>query len=129
MSWQNYVDHQICQAVQCKIALIAGLQDGAVWARKAEGDNVTQEELKYIADAVRNDPKSFQSNGIHLGGEKYICITAETNLVRGRKGSAALCIVATKTCMLVAVTVDGFAPGVLNTIVEGVADYLVKNDY
>lgn len=33
MSWQAYVDNQICAAVSCRIAAIAGLQDGAVWAK------------------------------------------------------------------------------------------------
>ena len=47
---------------------------------------------------MRYKPSSFQENGIHLGGEKYFCLSAEGNLVRGRKGSSALCIVATNTC-------------------------------
>lgn len=59
---------------------------------------VTQQELKTIADAIRSNPQSFLENGIHLGGEKYICIQADNTLVRGRKGSSALCIVATNTC-------------------------------
>ena len=33
MSWQSYVDNQICQHVDCRLAVIAGLQDGAVWAK------------------------------------------------------------------------------------------------
>lgn len=64
------------------------------------GIKVTQQELKTIADTMRNNPGSFQEHGIHLGGEKYFCLTAENNLVRGRKGSSALCIVATNTCMI-----------------------------
>lgn len=61
---------------------------------------VTQEELKVIADAMRSNPGSFQEHGIRLGGEKYFCLSAENNLLRGRKGSSALCIVATNTCEL-----------------------------
>lgn len=61
---------------------------------------VTQEELKVIADAMRSNPGSFQEHGIRLGGEKYFCLSAENNLLRGRKGSSALCIVATNTCKL-----------------------------
>ena len=33
MSWQNYVDQQICQNVDCRLAVIAGLADGAIWAK------------------------------------------------------------------------------------------------
>lgn len=33
MSWQVYVDNHICPHVSCKVAVIAGLQDGVVWAK------------------------------------------------------------------------------------------------
>lgn len=33
MSWQSYVDNQICQHVDSRLAVIAGLTDGAVWAK------------------------------------------------------------------------------------------------
>ena len=128
MSWQAYVDNQICAAVSCRVAVIAGLTDGAVWA-KFEKDlpsevsclllppptppqplrlprvvpltpvmQVTQEELKKIADGMRSNPGSFTTSGIWLGGEKYFCLNAESSLLRGRKGSSALCVVATNTC-------------------------------
>lgn len=129
MSWQAYVDEQICSQVSCKIAVIASLQDGSVWAKKDSPLEVTQQELKSIADTMRNDPKSFERNGVHLAGEKYICLFADSNLIRGRKGSAALCIVATKSCLLVAVTTDGFPPGNLNTVVEKLGEYLVTSNY
>lgn len=126
MSWQNYVDNQICNYVQSKIAIIASLQDGAVWAKQEKSDKpVTQQELKVIADTMKTNPKSFQEHGVHLGGEKYICLSAEPHLVRGRKGSAAMSIVATKSCLIVVVTTDGFPAGVLNTVVERLAEYLV----
>ncbi|GFY42794.1 profilin, partial [Trichonephila inaurata madagascariensis] len=61
---------------------------------------VTQAELKVIADTMRNNPGSFTEAGIYLGGDKYFCLSAESTLIRGRKGSSALCIVATNTCLL-----------------------------
>lgn len=33
MSWQAYVDNEICAVVSCKVAVIAGLQDGSIWAK------------------------------------------------------------------------------------------------
>jgi profilin len=131
MSWQAYVDNQICAQVDCRVAVIAGLADGAVWA-KFEKDlpaPVTQEELKVVADTIRTNPASFQANGIRLGGEKYFCLAAENNLIRGRKGSSALAIVATNSSLLVAATVDGGPPGQLNTVVEKLGDYLKANNY
>lgn len=131
MSWQAYVDNQICAAVSCRVAVIAGLQDGAIWAKfeKDLPSEVTQEELKVICDAIRTNPNSFQERGIRVGGEKYFCLQAENNLVRGRKGSSALCVVATGTCLLLAATTDGFPPGQLNTVVEKLGDYLRTNSY
>lgn len=130
MSWQAYVDNQICNYVSSKIAIIASLQDGAIWAKQEKSEkSVQQQELKLIIDTMRNNPKSFQEHGVHLAGEKYFCLSAEPNLIRGRKGSSALCIVATKSCLLVVVTIDGFPPGVLNTVVERLGDYLITNNF
>lgn len=131
MSWQAYVDNQICAEVSCRIAAIAGLQDGAVWAKFEDpsAKPVTQDELKTIADGMRSNPSRFQETGIYLGGEKYICLYAEPTLLRGRKGSSAMIVVATNTCLLVAATTDGFPPGQLNTVVEKLGDYLKQNNY
>ncbi|KAH6946786.1 hypothetical protein HPB50_015310 [Hyalomma asiaticum] len=131
MSWQAYVDNQICSQVQCTVAAIAGLADGAVWA-KYERDasvKITQQELKTIADTMRTKPSSFNENGIFIAGTKYVSLSAENNLVRGRKGSSAFIAVATNTCLLVAATVDGFPPGQLNTVVEKLGDYLRSQGY
>ncbi|XP_064455552.1 profilin-like [Ornithodoros turicata] len=131
MSWQAYVDNQICAQVTCKVAAIAGLSDGAVWAKyeKDPSVTVTQQELKTIADTMRTNPCAFNENGVHVGGEKYFCLSAENTLVRGRKGSAAMIAVATNTCLLVVATIDGFPPGQLNTVVEKLGDYLRSNNY
>jgi len=131
MSWQAYVDNQICAQVSCRVAVIAGLQDGAIWGKfeKDISQPVSQQELKTIADTMKNNPGAFNEHGVHLGGEKYFCLQAENNLVRGRKGSSALCIVATNTCLLVAATTDGFPPGQLNTVVEKLGDYLKSSNY
>lgn len=130
MSWQAYVDNQIRAQVSCKVAAIAGLTDGAIWAKHEEPNvTITQQELKTIADAIRTNPTVFNVSGVHLGGEKYICLTAEPCLVRARRGSSAMIAVATNTCLLVAVTTDGVPPGTLNTVVEKLGDYLRSNNY
>lgn len=130
MSWQTYVDEQICAAVQSKLAVIAGIHDGSIWAKQINQENhVTQQELKFIADTMRTKPESFHEHGVRLAGEKYICLSAGSNLIRGRKGSSALCIVATRTCLLVVVTIDGFPPGQLNQVVERLGEYLTNQNY
>lgn len=92
-------------------------------------DQVTQQELKTIADTMRSNPGAFQECGIRLGGEKYICLHSDNQLVRGRKGNSALIVVATNTCLLIAATCDGFPAGQLNTVVEKLGDYLRGNNY
>ncbi|XP_022656084.1 profilin-like [Varroa jacobsoni] len=131
MSWQQYVDNQICAFVQAKSAAIAGLNDGSIWAKfeLAPNNAITSAEMKTIAENMRTKPQKFQETGIHLGGEKYVCLNAEEKLVRGRKGTSAMCIVATNTCLLVVSTVDGFPAGQLNTVVEKLADYLRQSNY
>jgi len=131
MSWQAYVDNQICAHVSSRLAIIAGLQDGSIWAKyeKDIPSPVTQEELKAVADGMRTNPGSFQENGIRLGGEKYFCLSAENNLLRGRKGSSALCVVATNSCLIAVATTDGFPPGQLNSVVEKLGDYLRASNY
>lgn len=130
MSWQSYVDDQICAQVQAKIAIIASFQDGSIWAKKVDQDkNVTQQELQVIANTMRTNPSIFQEQGIYLSGEKYFCLQADNKIIRGRKGSSALSIVATQSCLLVVATIDGFAPGKLNQVIETLADYLVQNNY
>jgi len=129
MSWQAYVDQQICGVVDCKFAAIAGLSNGQIWAQKANNVNVTEDEIRTIATKIVNDPDTFTQSGIILGGEKYICISAEKGLVRGRKNKNALCIVATNTCLLVAVCNDGVSPGQLNSVVEKLGDYLRQSQY
>ncbi|OTF71274.1 Group 29 mite allergen-like protein (Profilin) [Euroglyphus maynei] len=130
MSWQSYVDEQICKQVECTFAAIAGIQDGSIWAKLEKDDKkLDPKELKTIADTMRQNPTGFYETGIHIGGEKYICLQAENQLVRGRYRSSALCIVATNTCLIVAATVDGFPPGQLNNVIEKLGEYLRSNNY
>ena len=50
MSWQSYVDNQICQHVECRLAVIAGL-DGSVWA-KFEKDIPKQVRMFFLFDSI-----------------------------------------------------------------------------
>ncbi|CAG2168982.1 unnamed protein product [Oppiella nova] len=107
MSWQSYVDEMIIKEIDCKYAIIAGLTDGQVWASytKAELAQVSQTELKVIADALKTNPNSFLEKGIHFGSDKYVCLSVEDSVLLGRKG------------LVCAVGDDKCAPGKLNTVV------------
>ncbi|RWS13786.1 Profilin-like protein [Dinothrombium tinctorium] len=131
MSWQAYVDSQICDQVSCRFAVISSLQNGAIWAKFEEnnGNKITVEEMRKIADTFRSNPNEFQEKGIYIAGEKYFCLVVEDNLVRGRKGNSALAIVTTNCCIILAATTDSVPPGKLNTVVEKLADYLKSNGY
>ncbi|XP_022252073.1 profilin-2-like isoform X2 [Limulus polyphemus] len=90
---------------------------------------ITPNELKFIVDSMRSNPTVFQENGIRIGGEKYICLNAENTLLRGRKGSSALCVVATEQCLIAAATIDGVPAGNLNMVVEKLGDHLRASGY
>ena len=81
-----------------------------------------------IAKSLKS-PGVFQQTGIKLAGEKYFFISAEPDLVRGRKNKNALCIVGTLTAMIIAVGNDAAAAGQLNNTVEKLGDYLKQNNY
>ncbi|XP_022255685.1 profilin-A-like [Limulus polyphemus] len=121
MSWNTYVDVEICSRIRCRIAVIAG-HDGGVWA--SHGQPTSQAELKIIADQMKTNPAVFQEKGIFVGGDRYICLHAEEDLVRGRKGGSALCIVKTGRSIIVAAAEDGESPGKLNVVVEKLGEYL-----
>lgn len=132
MSWQPYIDNQIRKHVNARIVVIYGIQDGGIWAKyEAAGitSPVTPEEMKLISDTMSSKPEKFQERGVYIGGEKFFCISAENNLVRGRKQSQALCIVPTNKCLIACATADGFPPGQLNSVVEKLADYLKSLDF
>ena len=82
MSWQQYVDNQICAQVSCRLAVIAGLQDGAVWA-KFEKDLPAQVSIE------PNWPTG-QPVGV-VGGE--LCVTrpvADSSMLPLQTGSALI---------------------------------------
>lgn len=131
MSWQQYVDDQIVAKIDCKTAAMGSLADGSLWGHfeTAPQFAITADELKTIVTNMRSGPEYFQANGIRLGGEKFICLSAEEKLLRGRKGTSSMAVVATQTCVIAAVAKDGFSAGQLNTVVEKLADYLKTNNY
>ncbi|XP_076362955.1 profilin-like isoform X1 [Tachypleus tridentatus] len=90
---------------------------------------VTQNELKKIVDQMKTKPETFQGEGIHLGGQRYICLRADEDLLRGRKEGSALCVVKTGTCLIIAATADGEPPGTLNVVVEKLGEYLKYAGY
>ncbi|KAL1432157.1 hypothetical protein MTO96_013492 [Rhipicephalus appendiculatus] len=85
MSWQAYVDNQICAQVQCTVAAIAGLADGAIWGKYEKDPNtakVTQQELKTIADTMKTKPKQFQR-------ERHLHWRYQVRLLVGREHPGA----------------------------------------
>lgn len=132
-SWQTYVDNQICAQITCKAAVIAGVTDGSIWAKfeATPANAITQAELKNISDAMRNGKVStFHENGIHIGGEKYVCLgVIDNKILRGRKGTSPMAVILNPTCMLAVTATDGFPPGSLNSVVEKLSDYLRQNNF
>ncbi|XP_076338646.1 uncharacterized protein LOC143240306 [Tachypleus tridentatus] len=130
MSWQTYVDDHIRSQIPCKLVVIAG-RDGGIWAKfeKDPAFQVTSQELKVICDQMSSSPETFLHSGIHIGGDRYICLASENNLLRGRKGGSPLCIVKTEQAVIVAIAEEGGIAGNLNVIVEKLGEYLASAGY
>merc|ERR1712114_58054 len=85
MSWQSYVDDQLISTNMIKNAVIAG-HDGNIWA-SSTGFNVTAAELKVILDRYTNTDL-MAMNGLMVGGTKYMFLSANDRVIRGKKGQA-----------------------------------------
>ncbi|XP_022256269.1 profilin-2-like [Limulus polyphemus] len=122
----KYVDDQICSQVQCRLAVIAELAHGGILAKRESDPNtqIAPSELKVTVDTMKFNPVAFS-----IGGEKCICLSAESTLHRGRKEGSVLCIVATEKCLIASVTADRIPGDQLNLVVEKLGDYLRLSGY
>merc|ERR1711942_4695 len=84
MSWQSYVDDQLLATKMVSQAAICG-HDGNVWATSA-GFGVTAPELKHIATNFGN-MSVMPMSGITVGGTKYMFLSANDKVMRGKKGA------------------------------------------
>merc|ERR1711890_159485 len=125
MSWQSYVDDQLISTKLIKDAVIAG-HDGNIWASSA-GFSVTAAELKVILDRYTNT-EQLAMNGLMVGGTKYMFLSANDRVIRGKKGQAGVHCIKTGQALIVCVYEEPVVPEQAATVTEKLGEYLSRWD-
>jgi len=125
MSWDSYRD-TIISSGAAKLAAVCGVE-GGVWS-KSNGLNVTDSEIRTLLSGFSN-PVTFQSNGVVVGGSKYMYLQSDDNQIQGKMGASGVSIAKAGKCIIIGVYGDGMQPGNCRTQVERIRDYLVSSGY
>jgi len=126
MSWQSYVDDQLLAAKTVSKAAIAG-HDGNIWAT-SEGFAATAAELKFIISNL-GQTDQFAMNGLKVGGVKYMFLSGDDKVVRGKKGTSGVHIVKTVQAVIVAVYEEPIVPEQCANTTEKLGEYLISVGY
>ncbi|KAK4112294.1 Profilin/allergen [Canariomyces notabilis] len=135
MSWQAYIDSSLVGTGHIDKAIIISAAGDSTWAA-TPGFSVSAEESKNIIAILNetdktNGPavvKAF-SNGIHVGGERYVAFNIEDRHIYGRQGKTGICIVRTKQAILIGHYGENVQAGNATQTVEALADYLIGAGY
>ncbi|KAK3838653.1 MAG: putative profilin [Linnemannia elongata] len=126
MSWQAYVDTNLVGTGKVAKGAIFGL-DGSVWATSSDF-SISGEEAKKLIAAF-GDVSDIAANGLHLGGIKYVFLRNPENSIYARHGATGITAVKTNQCVLVGFYNEHQQGGDCNTVVEGLATYLIGVGY
>ncbi|KAL6940654.1 profilin, required for normal timing of actin polymerization in response to thermal stress [Hanseniaspora vineae] len=126
MSWQAYTDNLVVTGKLDKAVLYSRAGD-AVWA-SSNGLQLAATEIAEIAKGFDN-PAGLQSNGLHIGGQKFMLIRADDRSIYGRHVEEGVVCVRTKQTILIAHYPPGVVAGEATKIVEQLADYLISVQY
>ncbi|OQO01328.1 hypothetical protein B0A48_12883 [Cryoendolithus antarcticus] len=132
MSWQAYVDQSLVGTTNLDKAAIFNSEGNSVWAT-TPGFTVSPQEMAAVVAAYK-DPgtdgvKKVQSEGLYIGGERFVVIKADERSVYGKKGREGVVIVKTTQALLVTHYPEAVQPGVAANTVEQLADYLIGVGY
>lgn len=111
-------------------AVILGSTDGALWAgTPALKSTLTPAETKALLTAFQ-DVTAVRSEGLHVGGKKYIVIGGgDGRSLYAKKGDEGVVAVKTKQTVLVGVYAPPAVPGEAVKVVEALADYLISVNF
>jgi len=130
MSWQTYVDSNLVGTGEVSQAAILGLAGGgSVWAKSSDLNITNDETRAIVAGFAASDKSSFQTNGLRVGGVKYMVTQAEDDHVFGRKGGSGVVIYQSKQALLVGVYPEGKQAGNVSKVVGDLADYMKSTGY
>lgn len=128
MSWQAYVDSSLVGTGHIDKAAIYSVKGDSVWATSS-GFNVSPQEMQEVVTGLSGKPEKLYSDGLHVGGERFVLTKAEDRSLYARKGREGIVIVKTTQAILIAHYGDGMIAGNAATTVEQLADYLIKTGY
>jgi len=130
MSWQAYVDTSLVGSGSVDKAAIFNSEGTSVWA-SSPNFTVTPSEMKEVVGSFKDNGeiKQVQSNGLHIGGERYIVIKADDRSLYGKKGKEGIVIVKTQQALLVTHYPEHVQPGTAANTVEQLGDYLISVGY
>ncbi|KAI9887642.1 MAG: profilin, required for normal timing of actin polymerization in response to thermal stress [Watsoniomyces obsoletus] len=130
MSWQEYVDVSLVGSGNLDKAAIFDSEGKSAWAT-SPGFTVAPGEIKEVINAFNdtNDVKAVQSNGLHVGGERFVVLRADNRSLYGRKGKEGIVIVRTKKALLITHYGETVVGGTAANTVEQLADYLIEVGY
>ena len=96
-------------------AAICG-HDGGIWAQSADFPGLSDEELEAIMKGFE-DSSYLATNGLYLGGEKYMMLAGEPGeVIRGKKGVSGITIAKTNSALVIGVYGEGVTPGECNVV-------------
>jgi profilin len=125
MSWDSYTDNLV-KTGHVSQAAVCGL-DGSVWAA-TPGLTVQPNEIKNIVAGFSNSG-ALQSNGVFIGGNKYMFLQSDDSQIQGKKGASGFSIAKSAKCMVIGIYGDGLQPGNCRTQCERIRDYLNSVGY
>ncbi|KAI9736343.1 MAG: profilin, required for normal timing of actin polymerization in response to thermal stress [Cirrosporium novae-zelandiae] len=130
MSWQAYVDSSLVGTGNVDKAAIFNSEGTSVWA-SSPGFVVEKSEITEIVDAYKDksEVKGVQSQGLHVGKERYVVIKADDRSLYGKKGKEGIVVVKTQQALLVTHYPETVQPGAAANTVEQLADYLIGVGY
>ncbi|KAI5794456.1 hypothetical protein DFH27DRAFT_484944, partial [Peziza echinospora] len=122
-----YVDQSLIGTGKIDKAAIFSAAGDSVWA-VSSGFSAKPEEIQHISKGFSNSGPLFEK-GVHISGEKYMCIKADDRSIYGKKGKEGFCAVKTKQAIIVAHYPETTQPGEAATVIEKLADYLIGVGY
>jgi len=126
MSWQSYVDDQLLATKMVSAAAIAG-HDGNIWAKSA-GFNCSPEEVKKILGSWDN-ASAMGMGGVTVNGLKYMYLSGNDKVVRGKKASAGVHIFKTTQAVIIATYSEPIVPEQCANTTEKLGEYLISVGY
>jgi len=126
MSWQSYVDDQLLATKMVSQAAICG-HDGNIWATST-GFAVTAAELKHLSTNFGN-MDVLPMSGLTLAGTKYMFLSANDRVMRGKKGTSGVHIMKTVQAIIVSVYAEPIVPEQCANTTEKLGEYLISVGY